>query len=97
MKQKPSWVGEIKWSDRIEKKPNDETKSVRHLLRNHKSIRDGFFTTRTYEGKITIEGRKIDIVPTALYCYTVGRNITAPLEESAVPALNDTPETEAAE
>ena len=97
MKQKPTWVGEIKWSNRIEKNEYDETKSIRHLLKNHSSIKEGFFTTRTYETKIDVEGRPIDVIPTALYCYTVGRNITASLEAGGIPVPKESAQIQAAE
>jgi hypothetical protein len=95
--QKPIWVGEIKWSNRIEKSEYDDTKSMRHMLKYHNSIKDGFLTTRTYEAKINLEGRDIDVVPTAIYCYTVGRNITASLEIGGVPKPNESAEVQAAE
>ena len=96
MKQKPTWIGEIKWSNRIETHQYDETKSICHMLKNHSSIRDGFFTTRTYETTITVEGRSIAVVPTALYCYTVGRNITASLEIGGISLPKDPAQVEAA-
>jgi predicted AAA+ superfamily ATPase len=78
--QKPTWIGEIKWSDRINHDRDHETKSLRVLLTNHKSITSGFITTRTITDKMLINGRNISAVPSAMYCYTVGRNITARLD-----------------
>jgi predicted AAA+ superfamily ATPase len=78
--QRPSWIGEIKWSDRIQNNKHNETKSLRVLLQNHKSITGGFITSRTITDEMIIEGRHITIIPSALYCYTVGRNITAKLD-----------------
>lgn len=74
--QVPHWIGEIKWSDRIEKHYGDETKSIQTLLRKHKSILSCFITTKTIHSSGTLEGRDFMIWPSSLYCYTVGRNIT---------------------
>jgi predicted AAA+ superfamily ATPase len=78
--QKPVWIGEIKWSDRIKRHGNDETKHIQTLLRRHASISTAIFTTKTYSGNFQLDGRNVIIMPSALYCYTVGRNITAKLE-----------------
>ena len=81
--EKPYWIGEIKWSDQVTKKYGEETKSLAVLLRNHKSIEAAFLTTKTFtkQGGI-LEGRPLKIVPCSLYCYTVGRNITADLDKA---------------
>jgi hypothetical protein len=85
-KEKPMWIGEIKWSDHVRDNQSSETKSVRLLIANHKSIASAFFTTKTYADTLRISGCRIPIriTPTALYCYTVGRNVTARLDN--VPA-----------
>ena len=75
--EEPSWIGEIKWSDRIRSNFTRETRSVRTLLENHKGIEAAFFTTKTWQATRTIDGREMWVVPSAMYCYTVGRNITA--------------------
>jgi hypothetical protein len=49
-------------------------------LRRHASISTAIFTTKTYSGNFQLDGRNVIIMPSALYCYTVGRNITAKLE-----------------
>lgn len=79
---KPSWIGEIKWSDAINDKFSDSTKSVAALLKTHKSIGSAFFTTKTLQSTITIEKRQVSIWPSALYCYMVGRNITTDLAKA---------------
>lgn len=81
---KPLWVGEIKWSDRLEQNLADETRSVQTLLKRHKTIGDAFFTTKTIDKTINLEDRKVIIYPSALYCYTVGRNITSRLDQAAL-------------
>ncbi len=87
--QRPLWIGEIKWSDRIESQFGEETQAVRTLLQKHKSINGVVFTTKTFEKTITVEGRTMRILPSSLYCYTIGRNITARLEKAAQIAAED--------
>lgn len=75
-KFQPKWIGEIKWSDRIASKQQEETKSIATMLKKMRGITEAFFTTRTIEDTIMIERKPVWIVPTAAYCYTVGRNVT---------------------
>lgn len=80
-KPKPLWIGEISWSDDVAKKYGDATRSVATLLRNHKkTIQTAFLTTKTLTTAADIEGKRVSIWPTALYCYFVGKNITTNLE-----------------
>ena len=76
---KPDWIGEIKWSDRLSSAYAEETKALSAFLRKQKSINSCFITTRTLRKGSLLEGRPFTIIPTAAYCYTVGRNITAQL------------------
>ena len=76
---KPSWIGEIKWSDRIRDNFDRETKAMQTLARKHQTIGASFFTTKTITQAADLEGRPLNIWPTALYCYIVGRNITSNL------------------
>lgn len=62
----------------------------------HKSIKDAFFSTKTFNEDVIIDGRHIHVVPTAIYCYTVGRNITAILTDS-IPAFKSIKHTESEE
>ncbi len=87
---KPIWIGEISWSDDIRDKYGAATKSVATMLKKHKSIVSAFFTTKTISTAADIEGRRVTISPSALYCYTVGRNITTNL---ATPALQPAEQT----
>lgn len=79
-KQQPMWIGEIKWSDRIAKHMLDETRSLRTLLNRHPSISNSFFTTRTLVRAETVSNRSVRIIPSSLYCYTIGRNVTSRLD-----------------
>ena len=78
--ERPRWIGEIKWSDRLSSHFADETKSMKTLLQKHPGIETAFFTTKTVSQSFTLENRAVTVYPSALYCYTVGRNITARLD-----------------
>ena len=79
--EKPVWIGEIKWSDRIDNHFGQETASMEVLLGKHKTITAAFFTTKTISREDTLMTRPLHIHPTAFYCYVVGRNIAARLDE----------------
>lgn len=81
-KQSPAWLGEIKWSDRLAGHFYDETRSMQTLLRRHSTIKSAFFTTRTITKDTLLEGRELMIIPSALYCYLVGRNITTTMQSA---------------
>lgn len=86
--QKAHWAGEIKWSDQISGNRDKELGHLRTLLTNQPSIRSGFITTKTVaQDSIVVAGRNVRIQPTALYCYTVGRN--AALNTASLMALED--------
>jgi uncharacterized protein len=78
---KPIWIGEIKWSDRITRHWEEETRGLTALLRRHPSITDAFITTKTAERRTKLEERTFDLIPSAAYCYIVGRNVTATLDK----------------
>jgi len=81
-KPKPLWAGEVSWSDDVVSKYGVATRSLSTLIRNHKkTIQTAFLTTRTLTTAAQIEGIRVSIWPTALYCYFVGRNITTNLEK----------------
>lgn len=83
-KQSPVWIGEIKWSDRLERNWYDETRSMQVLLNRHPSINAALFTTRTMMRTTRLVDRPMKIYPSALYCYLVGRNITTGLHAPLV-------------
>jgi hypothetical protein len=81
-KPKPLWIGEISWSDEIGKKYGEATRSMTAILKKHKkTIKAAFLTTKTLTTATEIEGLRVAIWPSALYCYFVGRNITTDLEK----------------
>ena len=75
-RQEPDWCVEVKWSDRSPSHP-DELKGVFALASRHPTI-SASVTTRT----IAVSSRSwpgeepLKFVPTSVYCYTVGRNLT---------------------
>ncbi|TVV76037.1 ATP-binding protein [Sphingomonas solaris] len=88
--QKAQWAGEIKWSDRIAAKPEVELKHLRVLLSKQPKTRAVFFTTKTVSlDDVYIEGRKILILPTSLYCYTVGKNAAQSAKKFAHLGVDD--------
>ena len=78
--QKPLWIGEIKWSDRIETHVGPQLKNMRHFLEKQKSVSSTFFTTKTYQAILNIDHKIVKVIPSALYCYTIGRNIMSRLD-----------------
>lgn len=75
--QKPMWVGEIKWSDRFVSDRIGVTKHLRNFISKHKTIKSTFITTKTISENYEINGETISVIPTSLYCYSVGKNITS--------------------
>lgn len=78
--KKPAWIGEIKWSDAMTRKWGEMTYGLTHLIKKHKSIRSAFLTSKTIKSNSQIEGVTLEVIPSALYCYIVGRNITRTLD-----------------
>ena len=82
--ERPLWIGEIKWSDRIAADPFGETKMLRTLISRHPQVSSAFITTKTFQGVLDGEGYPLPItaLPSSLHCYRVGRNITTSLDVS---------------
>lgn len=89
--QKPTWIGEIKWSDRIEENEWEETRHLSTLLRRHNSIKGVFTTTKTIERPLMLDGREGSVRPSAAHCYMLGRNITSRLDNVAIAVAEETP------
>lgn len=71
--QKPSWAVEVKWSNKPVK-DYDCLKNIIYFCGNHK-IDVCTVTTYDYSGQIEKDNMTIDFIPSALYCYMVGRNV----------------------
>lgn len=79
--QQPDWAVEVKWSDRYYNRPS-ELGALLEFARKNKSITDGVLaTTLTSFGRRRSGGVEVRFQPTALYCYEVGVNVVAALEE----------------
>ena len=75
--QKPRWIGEIKWSDRIQSDMASEVKNLSVLLRKHPTINEAIITTKSVElQNVMLDGRFVNVIPSAAYCYLLGRNLT---------------------
>jgi uncharacterized protein len=72
--QKPVWAVEVKWSDRLLTHAG-EISGLTEFATTHPFIKDLQATSRTQSGQLRHAGHIIPIVPTAMYCYTVGKNL----------------------
>jgi hypothetical protein len=79
--QSPLWAGEVKWSDRLERDFGRQTQSLASFIGNHKRLKNIFFTTRTIKKTGVLNGKRLQIYPSAFFCYAVGRDITSELAE----------------
>jgi predicted AAA+ superfamily ATPase len=75
--QKPYWAGEIKWSDRIHDDSSRMLRNIRYLQGRNKAMKSAFITSRTVSSSAKVGDITARIIPSAVYCYTVGRNITS--------------------
>lgn len=72
--QKPRFVVEIKWSDRIADDPR-ELRALCELAKKHAFVRQPLVTTRTHAGTVELDDVQIELAPVALHCYTIARNL----------------------
>lgn len=75
--QKPLFVANIIWSDQIQESKND-LQSLRSFATKHTLGRLPLITTCTHSGIKSLDGTEIEFMPTALYYYTISRNLTRP-------------------
>lgn len=68
---KPTWAVEIKWSDRY----FDNVASLKSLnsFARKNGFKDVIVTSKTIDGSVENNDIKFKFIPSALYCYTVGR------------------------
>lgn len=71
--QQPSWVVEVKWSDRFFEKPA-ELKSLLAFCQENSQLDSVAVTTLSKAGSKKVESISMKFVPSSLYCYTVGKN-----------------------
>lgn len=72
--QKPRFAIEIKWSDAIVTQPR-ELRGLIELASRHHLSRRPLVTTRTLSQQLQINETLIDVVPVALHCYTIAKNL----------------------
>lgn len=72
-RQKPRWVVEVKWSDRIVNHLEELDSLVKFC--KHHALESARVTTKTIQAETQVDGVRIRFVPTALYCYRVGKNL----------------------
>lgn len=80
---RPLWVGEIKWSDRVSSDLRNETRHLVSFARRHASINSLFYTSKTKNSQISVDDYQIRIIPTALYCFALGRRAATRLDEAS--------------
>jgi len=71
--QKPSWLVEVKWSDR----PTVDTHELDNCVQFTKKNKLGspLVTTKTVQTTITYQGVEFRFTPSSVYAYTVGANL----------------------
>lgn len=74
--QKPLWIVEVKWSDRVVSTHSELDNCADFLITNlGANARRGLFTTKTESGYIEHKGISFELRPSSLYAYMVGANI----------------------
>jgi len=72
-RHKPTWLIEVKWSDRFEKRPSELTSLIAFCDRHPECTAS--VTTRTKQSSKAVDGHDVRFIPAALYCYVLGYNI----------------------
>jgi len=72
--ERPVWIGEVKWSDRIARSPDEVLRNLQHMIERHPTIREALITSKTVSTVIDVGRIGVKVMPSALYCYIVGRN-----------------------
>lgn len=78
--QRPMWAKEIKWSDRHLDREEDLRGLLEFAKANEKLISTNA-TSKTKTGTLKTANAIVNIEPTSLYCYTVGKNMLRNLHE----------------
>jgi len=71
--QKPEWCVEVKWSDL----PCSDFRKIKGVIEyaNNNDLKRVTVTTKTVTQNSVIEGINVQFIPSAVYTYTLGRNI----------------------
>lgn len=70
---KPQWLVEIKWSDAAVD-INYKWLAIEEFITGKPSVKAAIFTSKTIFADRLIANVNVQVVPAAIYCYTVGRN-----------------------
>lgn len=70
LKLKPSWIVEVKWSDRYYRNPGDLDSLASFMEKN--KMDDAIVTSKTASGLVEYKNRRLLFIPSALYAYLVG-------------------------
>jgi len=74
--QRPGWIVEVKWSDRVDTNYSEMNNCVEFLNSNFAETNNRvLFTTKSLVKKIEYRGINFEIMPSSLYAYMVGANI----------------------
>lgn len=73
--QKPLWITEVKWSDRIASDLSQLDNCVEFSRRHSIIERDIAITSRTIQKVIDYEGLRFSVVPASLHAYRIGANV----------------------
>lgn len=74
------WAVEVKWSDSATSNPYTDLKGLCEFIQTKKG-KVFRFTTLTKSGQIELYGTPVVYMPTSLYCYTIGKNLTKDLAD----------------
>lgn len=80
--EEPTWIVEIKWTDRFYDRPNELKYLLKFAKRHNLNILRTYedsavlVTTKTKRGSLTVDGVPVDFIPTALHCLVLSRNTT---------------------
>ena len=85
--QKPLWIVEVKWSDRVISDHSLMNNCVNFMTANslHTSP---ILTTKTHRGKIEYRGINFRLVPNSEYAYTLAKNILEYKNLTKQPVMN---------
>lgn len=72
--QKPSWIVEVKWSDRVMTDHSMMNNCVNFMIGNSLNS-TSIFTTKTHRERVNYRGIDFHLIPCSEYAYTLAKNI----------------------
>jgi len=73
--QKPSWIVEVKWSDRPATIHSELDGCIEFMQTNKLTSANAIITTKTFTGKVSYKGVNFELLPSSTYAYMVSSNI----------------------